>query len=259
MFVPDLTFSPSQSYGDESLRPVTIKQLLDWTEAFPGQDTIIDGSPLTQLTIVGQIRKINPQATNITYTLDDGTGTIDVKKWVDAEKSGDDGAEGFNPDMYVRVWGRLKSFNGKKHVGAHFMREVKEFDEVNYHLVEAAYVHLYLTKGAPTQGGMGGQQGGGGGDGMFVDGGAGAGGGGAGQQGGYGNANDRTAGMAPRTKMVYNYMLNAQGGGEGVTVFDMARDTGLAVDDVRRECEGLMDGGVLYTTVDDDTWAMLEV
>ncbi|OIW32073.1 replication protein A, subunit RPA32 [Coniochaeta ligniaria NRRL 30616] len=254
----------SKSYGDESLRPVTIKQLADWSEPFPGADIQIDGAPLTQLTLVGQIRKINPQATNITYTLDDGTATIDVKKWVDAERA-EDGADGaqFAEDQYVRIWGRLKSFNGKKHVGAHFIRAIEDYNEVNYHLVEAAYVHLYITKGPPVPGqaaaeGQTKQQTGGDGESMFVDDGYGGGGGGGGAGGGEETPQQKLARASPLAKKVFAYLNNTPGGNEGVSAHLIASGTGLSTREVFTAADELNQSGLVYTTVDDETFAILE-
>lgn len=254
---------PPQSYGDESLRPVTIKQLADWSEPFGGAEVQIDGAPLTQLTLVGQIRKINPQATNITYTLDDGTATIDVKKWVDAERADDADAVQFAEDQYVRVWGRLKSFNGKKHVGAHFIRAIEDYNEVNYHMVEAAYVHLYITKGPPVPGQQsaeGGQQNkhaGGNGESMFVDDGYGGGGGGGGGDGGE-TQQQKLARASPLAKKVFAYINNTPGGNEGVSVHMIATGTGLSTREAFAAADELNQLGLVYTTVDDETYAILE-
>lgn len=248
---------------------MTIKQIADWSEPFPGAEVKIDDAPLTQLTIVGQIRKINPQATNITYTLDDGTATIDVKKWVDAERAAEDGvgADGqqFAEDQYVRVWGRLKSFNGKKHVGAHFIRAVEDFNEVNYHLVEAAYVHLYITKGPPVPG----QQGQGPADGqqkqqqqqqhgesMFVDDGYGGGGGAGGD--GEETPQQKLARAGPSAKRVFAYLNNTPGGNEGVSAHMIANGIGLSTREVFNATDELNQLGLVYTTVDDETFAILE-
>ncbi len=133
---------------------MTIKQLYDVEEAYPGADFNIDGLPLTQITIVGQVRAVNPQPTNITYRLDDGTALIEVKKWVDPDKTGDSDPK-YELDQYVRAWGRLKSFNGRRHVGTHCMRAIEDHNEVAYHLAEATYVHLALSRGAVGQGGGG--------------------------------------------------------------------------------------------------------
>ncbi|KAB5523972.1 hypothetical protein GE09DRAFT_485500 [Coniochaeta sp. 2T2.1] len=255
----------SKSYGDESLRPVTIKQLADWTEPFPGADITIDGAPLTQLTLVGQIRKINPQATNITYTLDDGTATIDVKKWVDAERADDAEGTQFVEDQHVRVWGRLKSFNGKKHVGAHFIRAVEDFNEVNYHLVEAAYVHLYITKGPPAADGQ--QQPAAqqqqqktahDGDSMFVDDGYGGGGGGGGDGGGDETPQQKLARAGPLAKKMFQYLNNTPGGNEGLHLNMISSGAGMSMRDAIAAGDELNQLGLVYTTVDDETYAILE-
>ena len=236
-----------QGYADETLRPVTIKQLADWEEAFPGADVSIDGMPLTQVTIVGQIRSVNPQATHIQYRIDDGTATIDVKKWVDAEREPDSDPK-FAADQYVRVWGRLKSFNGKKHVGALFIRAIDDYNEVNYHLLESTYVHLYLTKGAPN----GAHQNGGhenGGDSMFVD----------GYGGGDANGGtNKAAGCSRNAQSMFNFIQNTPGGNEGVHLNVISNGTGLSVRDVLSAADELLSQGIIYTTMDDETWAILD-
>ncbi|KAJ9132523.1 Replication factor A protein 2 [Pleurostoma richardsiae] len=246
-----------KGYADESLRPVTIKQLIDLEEAYPGADFAIDGRPITQVTIVGQVRQVNPQPTNITYRLDDGTGLIDVKKWVDADKQ-EDADPKYEPDQYVRVWGRLKSFNGKRHVGAHFMRAVEDFNEVNYHLLEATYVHLYFVN-KDRHGGSGGagagadgHAAGDGGDGMFVDqyGGAGSGGGAAGPA-----KLNSCSGAAQR---MFNFVNNSPGGNEGVHLNMIASGTGMSVREVLGAADELLGQGMIYTTIDDETWAILD-
>jgi hypothetical protein len=238
-----------QSYQDESLRPVTIKQILDAEEAYAGADFKIDGSPVTQITFVGQVRNVQPQPTNITLKIDDGTGQIEVKKWIDVDKA-DDSDPGFELESHVRIWGRLKSFNNKRHVGAHVIRPVADFNEVNYHMLEATYVHLYFTKGP-----IGGQGGGANGDdGMFVDG---------------GNYNDnaggntsqshtKIAGCSPLAKKMFTFMSETPGGNEGVHVNIITSSTGMSVRDALTAADELLGQGLIYTTVDDETWAVLE-
>jgi replication factor A2 len=49
--------------------------------------------------------------------------------------------------MYVRVHGDLKSFNNRKSVNATSIKKVTDHNEVQYHLLEVAAVHLYHTRG----------------------------------------------------------------------------------------------------------------
>ncbi|KAH7165491.1 hypothetical protein EDB81DRAFT_255180 [Dactylonectria macrodidyma] len=237
-----------KSYQDESLRPVTIKQILDAEEAYAGADFKIDGSPVTQITFVGQVRHVNPQPTTITLKLDDGTGQIEVKKWIDADKQ-DDNEPKFELDSHVRIWGRLKSFN-KRHVGAHVIRPVTDPNEINYHLLEATYVHLYFSKGP-----LGGTNGANGeGESMFVD------GGGYNEQTG-GNAsqsNNKLSGCSAIAKKIFNFMMNSPSGNEGSHLNVVTNSTGLTVREALSGTDELLGQGLIYTTVDDETWAVLE-
>lgn len=227
-------------------------------------EATIDGHPLTQVTIVGQVRLAKAQSTNITYDIDDGTGTISVKKWVDSEAQGESGSgAGAIPlDAFVRVWGRLRSLGGKKHVSANFIRQIEDFNEVNYHLLEATYVHLFFTKGAA--GGAAKQEGGG--DSMFVDQGYGAGGGGDVTMGGAGPTGGGDSALRARlmtctdnAKTVCNFINNSPGGGSvGVNVHQIAQGTRMSLNDIMKAADELLGQGFIYTTEDDETWAILD-
>lgn len=231
---------------------MTIKQLLEVEEAYPGADFLLDGHAITQVTIVGQVRSVNPQPTNITYRLDDGTGTIDVKKWVDADKQEEDADPKYELDQWVRVWGRVKAFNGKRHVGAHFIRAIDRFDEVNYHLLEASYVHLYYTKGplGGADGASNGHQQGdgnaGANDSMFVD------------QPGQSEQAAKLSACSPNARKVFQFLAGTPGSNEGAHLNVITSGTGLSTRDVLGAADDLLNQGLVYTTVDDETWAVLE-
>ncbi|KAI0171822.1 replication protein A, subunit RPA32 [Hypoxylon sp. FL1284] len=234
--------------NDESLRPVTVKQIIDAEQAFGSDGPFrIDGVDVTQVTFVGMVRQIHQQTTNVTYRLDDGTGTMEVKLWLDADAAGSRKTEAqaqITEEQYVRVWGRLKSFGNKRHVGAHVIKPVADFNEVNYHLLEAAYVHLFFTKG-PL---------GGGGDG------AGAGNAGAADNDGMFVGNDGAAllkGASPKAKIVYQYLNQSENSNEGVNMHIIARDTNMSVQDVGAATDELQQLGSIYTTLDDETFAIL--
>jgi replication factor A2 len=211
--------------------------------------------PVTHVTLVGQVRSVNPQAIQNTYRIDDGTGLIEVKQWIDADNP--DKAPRFAPDTYLRVFGRLQTFNGKLSVSAHHMRPIEDFNEVNYHMLEATYVHLSLTKGASAAGGrqQGGDgmdtAGGGGGDGMFVDGGYGA--------GGHSHAvQARLSPCSRNARAVFTYLMNAAGG-DGQHISQVAAGTGMSNKDIMSAAEELLGEGLVYTTEDDETWAILDM
>lgn len=235
-----------QSYQDECLKPVTVKQLLDVQAPYPDADFLLDGRAITQITLVGQVRSINPQPTNITYRIDDGTGTIDVKRWIDPEKAEDaDAASQHQPDSYVRVWGKLKAFNNRRHVGALFVRPVEDFNEVNYHMLEVAYVHLDAVR---QSSGGGGGAGGGGDDNMFVDSYGGGGGGGG----------SKAANCSTNAQRLFNHLQNSSAGNEGLEANIIARGINMSVRDVEAAADELLSAGLIYPTVDDHTWATLD-
>ena len=106
----------------QSLIPTTIKQLKNAPAHSGGEAGFsLDGRDLHQVTIVGLIVAADEQATNLQYTLDDGTGTIMVKMWVDQEHDeyfAERRAQ-WKEGAYVRVVGQLRSFNNTKNIVAY--------------------------------------------------------------------------------------------------------------------------------------------
>lgn len=196
------------------------------------------------------MRSISSQATNTTYKLDDGTGLIEVKQWIDADAN-PEGAKtsDIREDGYIRVWGRIKAFNDKRHVFAQVLRPVADPMEIQYHLLDATYVHLYYTRGPPESI----QSGANGGDnnGMFVDQGAGV------KQNSSGNY--QLPSMSANARRVYSTLQNSPQNNEGLHVAMLASQLGMAQADVYKAGDELLGLGIIYTTVDDETWAVLEL
>ncbi|KAI9649871.1 Replication factor A protein 2 [Ciborinia camelliae] len=242
----------SKTYGKDTLRPVTIKQILDAVQPHPDADFKIDGSEVTQLSFVGQVHSISTQTTNNTYKLDDGTGLIEVKQWIDSEAEPENAKPVPQEGQYIHVWGRLKSFHDKRHVGAHIIRPVTDMNEVTYHGLEATLVHLYFTRGPIEAAGAMKKEGG---DGMFVD--------------SYGGNNMGAGNMAaagrvlpakitPHARAVFNLLQSEPQNNEGLNVNMIATKLGMSVTDVYKSGDELLSEGCIYTTVDDETWAVLE-
>jgi replication factor A2 len=103
-----------------------------------------------QVTIVGLIQKIAPQSTFVNYTLDDGTGTIDVRQWIDTDESQfqtDERAE-IVPNRYVRVVAYPRVFNGERSLVSMQIIPIRDFNEVTFHGLEVIATHLAATKTA---------------------------------------------------------------------------------------------------------------
>jgi len=226
------------------------------SQPYPEADFLIDGSEIDRVSIVGQVRNVNPQATNITYLLDDGTGTIDVKKW-QAEShgygDGGDGTEDGGPSpstieigQWARVIGSLKQFNNRRHIGALSIRSVPDMNEVNYHLLDATATHLYYTRGPPKD--TGAANGAKGEDSLFM------------QQGDGGGMGAQRFGprLTPNAERVVEALRTQPSSNEGLHVQNIAVLTGLKINDVMKAGDELMQQSVIFTTTDDNTWALLD-
>jgi replication factor A2 len=171
---------------------------------------------------------------------------MDVKQWIDTEAQNDpmdiEAKSKLAEDVYCRAWGRLKAFNNKRHVGAHVIRPITDHNEINYHLLEATAVHLHFAKGPP-----GGQSGAGA---------KGANGDGA-QHGQDGGAANGLPHMSIHARRVYG-ALKQTDSNEGLHVQMIASNAGMSTADVYKGAEELLTTGVIFTTVDDNTWALLE-
>lgn len=132
-----------------TLLPVTVKQLMN-AQTDASATFSIDGVPLYQVSIVGQIMKADRKPTNIYLEVEDGTGRIDVRKWIDAE-GGDNPAElaeaeAWTEGVYVRVVGSLREMNDRKSVVAYAVVPLTDYNEITYHLLSTIHAHLYNLK-----------------------------------------------------------------------------------------------------------------
>ena len=207
-----------------------------------------------QVTFVGQIRNISTQTTHITYKVDDGTGTVEVKAWIDGDSSASEQMEVNDPAKtqlvesgYCRVWGRLKAFNNKRHVGAHVIRRINDYNEINYHLLEATAVHLFFTRGPPNNTTAFGENGNNATNGAIAPG---------HQEVGM-NGRPIPA-MSPVARRMYNALRDTPQSNEGLHVQMLASQLGVGISDVHKAAEELIGIGLAFTTVDDNTWALLE-
>lgn len=250
------TKSVLTSQGDlnnNTLRPVTIKQALDASQPYPEANYQIDGADTASICFVGQVRNISTQTTNITYKVDDGTGEIEVKQWVDsatadnmdtdeAKGPGTPGKDQVELNGYVKVFGKLKAFGNKRYVGSHSIRPMKDINELHCHFLEATAIHLFFTRGPP--GGAGAKK--------------------AGADTAMGGMDDYAAGqnkalpsMSPAARRVYNLLRDEPQSNEGLHVQLIAAKLSLPVTDVARAGDELLTTGLIFSTVDEHTWAIL--
>lgn len=208
------------------------------------------------------MRNISSQSTNVTYKIDDGTGEIEAKQWIDSTTADnmdtDDGTKGLGKpgkdqvelNGYAKVYGKLKAFGNKRFVGAHSVRPVTDINELHCHLLEAAAVHLFFTRGPPGGGGAAGG-----------DSGAGAGAGDASMGGvdDYGAGENRALpAMTATARRVYNLLKTEPQNNEGLHVQMIAAKLVLPMPDVASAGDELLTAGLIFPTVDEQTWALLD-
>ncbi|ODH47762.1 hypothetical protein GX48_06098 [Paracoccidioides brasiliensis] len=244
------------AYGKTSLRPVTIKQTQDASQAHGDADLKISGTDVSQIVFVGQVRAISHLTTFVTYKLDDGTGETEVKLWLEknaVNPTGDDmetrdaahpSESEIQVNGYAKVWGKLNNFNNRRNFVAHVIRPITNMNEYHCHFLEATAIHLYYTRGPP-----GGQQGD-----KPVAGTAPAVGGGGGST----FAGRVLPPLSPLARKVYETLSDTPQSNEGLHVQNLAALMGLSAGEVFKGGEELLSNGLIFPTVDDNTWAILE-
>lgn len=211
------------------------------------------------MTFVGQVRNISNLTTFVTYKLDDGTGEVEVKFWPDKDDVPDvdpmDTGTGTGAEKppqkqevrvngYARVMGKMGTFNNRRNVTALVVRPITDMNEFHCHFLEATAVHLFFTRGP-----QGGKPEGAGAVGGATDGAVAAGG---------APGEKALPGMSPMARKMYQVMSSTPQSNEGLHVQQIATEMSVPVSEILRAGEELINLGQIYTTVDDNTWAILD-
>ncbi len=64
--------------------------------------------------------------------------------------------------------------------------------------------------------------------------------------------------MTPHARRVYEAIRTTPQHNEGLHVQNIAAATGLTVNDVLKAGDELQSRSIIYSTIDDETWALLE-
>jgi replication factor A2 len=169
-----------------------------------------------------------------------------VNRWLDNEAKAkfEEGTLKLMPEnIYVKVHGRIQLNSGKRYVVTTFVRPIEDHNEIATHLLDATYVHLQLTRGAPKAGGnKGGDD-----DKMDME------------PSGFGASSDaklRSVG-APARK-VWHFIAKAPQGSDGVSLYEIAQGLSIEINEAQKATEELTSEALVYTTRDDETFAVLD-
>lgn len=221
-----------------TLSPVTIKQIHDSSQPVPDDEFVVNNVSLNMVSFVGVVRKVENNTSAVTITIEDGTGSVDVRKWVD-EKIATAAEEGERflalENKYVYVTGALKEMQLKKSIQHATIREVEDYNEVVYHMLYAVYNHLeaqgLLKNGAKQE------------NGLFVS------------ENGTSSASKANGGKVDVADQIMNVISsNTASMPEGVPVGWIGDQLGLLIDVVKEKCHYLSEMGKVYQGYDEGSY-----
>lgn len=133
-----------KSYDDQTLIPVTARMVL---ASQPSSNTegnlqLQDGRELHMVKLIGAIRSYEDFSTNVLYSIEDGTGLIDVKQWLDENECSvatEIRQATLKDHIYVRVIGQVKDYDGNKQIIASSVRALTSSNELTHHMLEVVY------------------------------------------------------------------------------------------------------------------------
>ncbi|XP_020408725.1 replication protein A 32 kDa subunit A isoform X2 [Zea mays] len=167
--------TPSKMRGASSTMPLTVKQVVDAQQSGTGEKGapfIVNGVEMANIRLVGMVNAKVERTTDVTFTLDDGTGRLDFIRWVnDASDSFETAAihtfsVGKSPcfcadvhwlsrnGMYIAVIGSLKGLQERKRATAFSIRPITDFNEVTLHFIQCVRMHIENTElkaGSPAR------------------------------------------------------------------------------------------------------------
>ncbi|CAN0860064.1 Replication protein A 32 kDa subunit A [Linum grandiflorum] len=150
--LPDSTPSPAKNRDSHGLLPLTIKQISQASQSGDEKSSFaINGVDITNVTVVGMVSDKVERITDVGFTIDDGTGRIGCKRWMN------DGFDKMEVEeilegTYYRVNGHLSSFQGTTSLIAFSVRPVANFAEIPFHFIDCIHSHILNSK-AKMQGG----------------------------------------------------------------------------------------------------------
>lgn len=247
----DSSPAPTKSRDSQGLIPVTVKQISEASHSGDEKSNFsINGVDLTNVTLVGMVYEKTERNTDVNFVLDDGTGRIKCRRWVNDTFDSKEMEEVLN-GMYVRVYGSLKSFQGVRQLVAFSVRPVTNFDEIPFHFIDCIHNHLRsklkiegITSALPSSNSS-----------MNtpvrnVSNGSQA------PSSNPGYVQYSTDGLKDIDKLVLNYLEKHSHIDIGVHVDELSRELKLPLDKIMLLLKTPLEEGVIYSTIDDSHYRL---
>jgi len=139
--------------------PVTVRMLESAVESRTDEsaDVLIHGSEAGMVHLVGVVEGLVQQTAMLEFQLNDASGRVKVRQYFTGDSAGK-GIDGLTSGCYVSVIGNLRT-SPAMHVSAMNVRKVTSPDEISYHMIEVAHSTLRLrapaSAGGVSMGGLG--------------------------------------------------------------------------------------------------------
>ena len=193
-------------------------------------------------------------STHYTYKVEDGTGSIDVKEWIDqnASPKSDLYRENLQEHTYVKIIGSVKSFQGKHSIITDSVRLISDPNEITHHFLEAIYMHELNVNPSKNPNNVH--------NGLGVNTGSSLGFNGQQRNAGVSlnnkeNSNSGGGGKATNDVVREYIKVNGVDSDSGVHISDMiaalGKSNGLSESELRKAVTFMSDEGEIYSTVDD--------
>ncbi|TID29162.1 hypothetical protein CANINC_002119 [Pichia inconspicua] len=244
-------------WATQFISPVTIKMIKDATfENGPDAAFFTHGIELSYVRFVGMLRAIEEQETHRLLTVEDGTGSIQVRLWNREREGGDEYGEELKDEeeddqdnvetelkllQYVDIVATVKDFNQKAQVQVQNVNVITDFNIIPYHLLNVAKNYLTNKHGAimtttntTTTAG----------ESLFVG----------------NDGTGSTAGVTGGTttdRVIGCIREQSKSMPDGVPVNFIASTLELAIDDVQTAVAELHQEGLIFSTDDDDMYLPL--
>lgn len=126
---------------DKQRRPTEEKSLVPVTIGMAKKATnniLQDGREPEQIKIVGAVCDAANKSTSVEYVLEDGTGKIIVKDWVEEGNKVKEqmSSEAAVDHQYIRVIGKIQEYEGDLQIVAQHVKKLHDANELTYHMLE---------------------------------------------------------------------------------------------------------------------------
>ncbi len=132
-------------YDEQTLIPATIRMVRRAHPDTAGGDgglVLQDGRKVSMVKIVAAVRSVEDTSTNVVYTLEDGTGLIEARKWLDDNECSalqELRQETLKEHIYLKIIGQVKEYEGKVIIVANSIRPISSGNELSHHMLDVVY------------------------------------------------------------------------------------------------------------------------